>query len=130
MLKELMLPAEVKLLKPNPAGCWHCVAAMMHGLAALCGPSTLFRNGVPGPGKSVSETAEAGPASASIAAVVPIPTHANRILPNMIHSFASFKCQNTCRDGARFQDNNFWTRRAKCRTIGFVTLIGFVTPRV
>src|SRR5215470_2429264 len=33
-----MAPDEVKLLKPNPAGCWHCVAAMMQGLLVLCGP--------------------------------------------------------------------------------------------
>src|SRR5215470_12773244 len=73
-----MLPAEVKLLKPNPAGCWHCVPAMMHGLAVLCGPSTLFVNGVPAPGKSVSVTAEAGPVRANIAAVAPAAAHVSR----------------------------------------------------
>src|SRR5262249_23308694 len=81
MLKELMFPAEVKLLKPNPAGCWHCVPAMMHGLAALCGPSTLPRNGVPAPGKSVSVTAEAAPVRAKVTAVAPIPIHAMEFLP-------------------------------------------------
>src|SRR5215510_10172703 len=55
MLKELMFPAEVKLLKPNPAGCWHCVPAMMHGLLSLCGPRVFPCIGP----VSVSETAEA-----------------------------------------------------------------------
>src|SRR5262245_11071776 len=36
-----MAPLAVKLLKPNPAGCWHCVPAMMQGLDALCGPTVL-----------------------------------------------------------------------------------------
>src|SRR5262245_39552042 len=71
-----MLPAEVKLLKPNPAGCWHWVPAMMHGLAVLCGPSTLFRNGVPAPGNSVSVTAEAAPVRVKVtAAVAAVPTN-------------------------------------------------------
>src|SRR5215471_11613272 len=73
MLKELMLPAEVKLLKPNPAGCWHCVPAMMHGLAVLCGPSMLFVKGVPAPGKSVRVAAEAGPGRAKVTAVAATP---------------------------------------------------------
>src|SRR5262252_4147644 len=90
MLKELMLPAEVKLLKPNPAGCWHCVAAMMHGLAALCGPSVLFVKGVPAPGKSVRVTAEAGPARASIAAIAPLLSHVSRsfMFMSRSHCFA------------------------------------------
>src|SRR5262245_44297867 len=76
MLKALMLPAEVKLLKPNPAGCWHCVPAMMHGLAVLCGPSMLFVNGVPAPGKSVSVMAEAAPVRVKVtAAVAAVPTN-------------------------------------------------------
>src|SRR5262249_33935544 len=83
----------VKLLKPNPAGCWHCVPAMMHGLAVLCGPSTLARNGVPAPGKSVSATAEAVPVSANIAAVAPIPIHGKRDFPNMMHSLALKKAK-------------------------------------
>src|SRR5262245_37757841 len=78
MLKELMLPAEVKLLKPNPAGCWHCVAAMMHGLLVLCGPRTFVCIGP----VSVSVTA-AVPVSANIAAVAPIPIHAKRNLPTL-----------------------------------------------
>src|SRR5262245_41229946 len=82
MLKELMLPAEVKLLKPNPAGCWHCVAAMMHGLLALCGPR-LFP--CIGP-VSVSRTAEAVPVSANIAAVAAKPIHASRPLRHMTRS--------------------------------------------
>jgi hypothetical protein len=68
MLKLEMLPAEVKLLNPKPAGCWHCVPAMMHGLLVLCGP-TVFP--VIGP-LSVSGNAEAAGASAKIAAVAPI----------------------------------------------------------
>src|SRR5262249_12574886 len=86
MLKALMLPAEVKLLKPNPEGCWHCVPAMMHGLAVLCGPSTLSKKGVPAPGISVSATAEAAPVRAKVTAVVPIPIHAKRDFPIMTHS--------------------------------------------
>src|SRR5262245_51888075 len=80
MLKELMLPAEVKLLKPNPAGCWHCVPAMMHGLAVLCGPSMLFRNGVPAPGKSVRLIAEAAPVRANVVAVATPASHDSRFM--------------------------------------------------
>src|SRR5262245_6000365 len=82
MLKELMLPAEIKLLKPNPAGCWHCVPAMMHGLLVLCGPRVFpcIR------AVSVRAAAEAGPVSADIAAVAPIPIQAKRDLHIMIHS--------------------------------------------
>src|SRR5215831_7206064 len=97
MLKELMLPAEVKLLKPNPAGCWHCVAAMMHGLLALCGPR-LFP--CIGP-VSVSRTAEAVPVSANIAAVAAKPIHAKRNLPIMIHSLGQLRIIDTCRRIAR-----------------------------
>src|SRR5215471_9994268 len=85
MLKELMLPAEVKLLKPNPAGCWHCVPAMMHGLLALCGPRVFPCIGP----VSVSATAEAAPVRAKVTAVAPIPVHAKRNLPIMIHSLGS-----------------------------------------
>src|SRR5215831_15101331 len=74
MLKELMLPAEVKLLKPNPAGCWHCVAAMMHGLLVLCGPRVFPCIGP----VSVSDTAEAEPVSANIAAAAPTVIHVSR----------------------------------------------------
>src|SRR5262249_4886829 len=72
---------------------------MMHGLAVLCGPSVLFRNGVPAPGKSVSVTAEAPPVSANIAAVAPIPIQAKRILPIMTHSldpWVSLHLQGRC----------------------------------
>src|SRR5262245_37183590 len=64
MLKELMLPAEVKLLKPKPAGCWHWVPAMMHGLLLLCGPRVLP---IIGP-VSVKVTADAKLVSVSSAA--------------------------------------------------------------
>src|SRR5215831_5377026 len=84
MLKELMLPAEVKLLKPNPAGCWHCVPAMMHGLLVLCGPRVFPCIGP----VRVSTMAEAVPVSANIAAVAPIPIHASRRLRHMTRSLA------------------------------------------
>src|SRR5262245_6270769 len=81
-----MLPAEKKLLKPNPAGCWQFVPAMMHGLLVLCGPTVLPCIGP----TSVSGigTAEALAVSANVAAVAATPIHAKRILPNMVHSFA------------------------------------------
>ena len=79
-----MLPDEVKLLKPNPAGCWHCVPAMMHGLLVLCGPRVFPCIGP----VSVSGTAEAAPVSANIAAIAPIPIHVDRHLHIMIFSLA------------------------------------------
>jgi len=68
MLYEDIAPLEVKLLNPNPAGCWHCVAAMIQGFDELCGPAVLPAIG---PVK-VSEIAEAacGKATASINAKV------------------------------------------------------------
>src|SRR5262245_55154615 len=56
-----MAPDEVKLLKPNPAGCWHCVPAIMHGLDALCGPTVFPAIGP----VSVSGTAVATPVNAN-----------------------------------------------------------------
>src|SRR5262245_50263912 len=77
-----MLPFEKKLLKPNPAGCWQFVPAMMHGLLVLCGPTVLPCIGP----TSVSGigTAEAVAVSANVAAVAATPIHAKRILPNMV----------------------------------------------
>src|SRR5262245_44587579 len=63
MLNELMLPAEVKLLKPKPAGCWHWVPAMMHGSLVLCGPRVLPCMGP----VRVSETARTSSVVAHIA---------------------------------------------------------------
>src|SRR5262245_5242842 len=100
MLKELILPAEVKLLKPNPAGCWHCVAAMMHGLLVLCGPRVFVSIGP----VSVSVTAEAAPVRAKIAAVAPIPIHANRILPIMIQLPLAVKYHEICKAAAGVND--------------------------
>src|SRR5215470_12770361 len=70
-----MAPLEVKLLKPNPAGCWHCVPAMMHGLLVLCGPRVFPAIG---PVSVRTLSAEAAPVSANIAAVAPTASQLSR----------------------------------------------------
>jgi len=65
-----MLPDDVKLLNPIDAGCWHCVAAMTHGLLVLCGPTVPAATWL-----NVMSAAEALPASAKtiIPAIIRIP---------------------------------------------------------
>jgi len=65
-----MAPDEVKLLKPNPAGCWHYVPAMMHGLLALCGPNVFPWIGP----VSVSGMADAALARAKSVPAITVPT--------------------------------------------------------
>src|SRR6516162_2536 len=91
-----MAPDEVKLLKPIPAGCWHCVAAMMQGLLVLCGPTACGASWL-----IVSiVSAEAAAVSANVAAVAATPMHAKRILPNMIQLLLGCEVSNTCMTGS------------------------------